>query len=186
MKGHDFPDLGKVMDDIFCAAEDFTNAFTDRMRFHPNDKGLRWNREFYSTYSFPPSNVFMTEDKTLVFEFAVAGFPEDSMTLEFKGDYLVFSGELPEDAQDPEDARYFKRRLKRKSFSNQRYYVPSDKFDRETVKAVYRNGMLTVTIPARDEVTSEPGVSINIEIDDEKPKAKAKPKKDDESKKEAD
>jgi HSP20 family molecular chaperone IbpA len=184
MKRHDFPDLGKVMDDIFCAAEDFTNAFTDRMRFHPHERAFKWDREFYSTYSFPPSNVYMTEDRTLVFEFAVAGFPEDSIKLEFKGDYMVFSGELPEDTQDPPDARYFKRRLKRKSFGEQRYYVPSDKFDRDAVKAVYRNGMLTVTIPAREEVTDEPPVSIRIVIDDEKPKAKTKPKKDIEAKKE--
>jgi len=174
---HDFPDLGKVMDDIFCAAEDFTNAFTDRMRFHPHERRVKWDQEFYSTYSFPPSNVFMTEDKVLVFEFAIAGFPEDSITLEFKGDYMVFSGELPEDAQDPSDARYFKRRLKRKSFSDQRYYVPADKFDRDKVTAVYRNGMLTVTIPPREGVEEEPAVKVNIVNEDEAP-PKSKPKKE--------
>ena len=177
MKRHDFPDLGKVMDDIFCAAEDFTNAFTDRMRFHPHGKGMKWDHEFYSTYSFPPSNVYMTEDKVLVFEFAIAGFPEDSITLEFKGDYMVFSGELPEEVQDPADARYFKRRLKRKSFSNQRYYVPADKFDRDGVKAVYKNGMLTVTIQPRETVPDDPSVTIEI-VNEDKAKAKPKPKKE--------
>ncbi|MFW5686513.1 MAG: Hsp20/alpha crystallin family protein [Spirochaetota bacterium] len=167
MKRHDFPDLGKVMDEIFAAAEDFTSAFTDRMQFMPGDKAWKWNREFYSAYSYPPANIYMTEDKTLVFDFAIAGFSEEDVTLQFKGDYMVFSGKLPEEMQEPEGARYFKRRLKRKSFGEQRYYVPEDKFDRDAVKAVYKNGVLTVTVPPKEEVSSEPGVKINIVNEDE-------------------
>ncbi len=167
MKCHDFPDLGKVMDEIFAAAEDFTNAFTDRMQFIPGDKAWKWNREFYAGYSYPPSNIYMTEDKTLIFEFAVAGFGESDVTLEFKGDYMVFSGTLPEAMREPDGARYFKRRLKRKSFGEQRYYVPADKFDHDAVRAVYRNGILSVTIPPREEATTEPGVKINIVSEDD-------------------
>jgi HSP20 family molecular chaperone IbpA len=73
---------------------------------------------------------------------------------------------VPEELKDPEGVRYFKRRLKRKSFSDQRYYVPSDKFDQEKVKAVYRNGMLTVTIPPRDVQPQPEGVKIDIVNDD--------------------
>lgn len=167
MKRHDFPDLGTVMDEIFAAAEDFTNAFTDRMQFMPNDKAWKWNREFYTAYTYPPANIYMTEDKTLVFEFAVAGFSEADIDLQFKGDYMVFAGSLPEEMKEPDGARYFKRRLKRKSFSDQRYYVPEDKFNRDAVKAVYKNGILSVTIPPKEEVTSEPGVKIDIVNEDE-------------------
>jgi HSP20 family molecular chaperone IbpA len=167
MKRHEFPDLGKVMDEIFAAAEDFTSAFTDRMQFNPDEKAWKWNCEYYATYHYPPANIYMTEDKTLVFEFAIAGFSEKDISLEFKGDYMLFSGTVAEDMQEPRDARYFKRRLKRKSFSEQRYYVPGDKFDRNSVKAVYRNGILTVTIPPKDEVKSEPGMKINIVNEDD-------------------
>ena len=163
MGRHEFPDLGKLMDEIFAAAEDFTSTFTDRMQFHPGDNVWKWNHEFYAAYSYPPSDIYMTEDKTLVFVFAVAGFGEKDISLEFKGDYMTFSGELPEDMGDRPGARYFKRRLKRKSFSGQRYYVPADKFDRDRVKAVYKNGMLTVTVPPREEVADGPGVKITIE-----------------------
>jgi HSP20 family molecular chaperone IbpA len=167
MKRHDFPDLGKLMDEIFAAAEDFTSAFTDRMQFTPGDKAWKWNREYYSAYSFPPANIYMTEDKTLVFEFAIAGFGEKDVTLQFKGDYMVFGGTVPEDMKDPEGVRYFKRRLKHRSFSDQRYYVPADKFDRDSVKAVYRNGILTVTIPPKDVQPQDGGVKINIVNEDE-------------------
>lgn len=167
MKRHDFPDLGKLMDEIFSAAEDFTSAFTDRMQFTPGDKAWKWNKEYYSAYPFPAANIYITDDKTLVFEFAVAGFAESDLDLQFKGDYMIFSGTIAEGMKEPEGVRYFKRRLKRKSFTDQRYYVPSDKFDREQVKAVYRNGMLTVTIPPRDVQPQPEGVKINIENEDE-------------------
>ena len=168
MRRHDFPDLGKVMDEIFSAAEDFTSAFTDRMHFNPGDKAWKWNKEFYSTYSYPPANIYMTEDKTLVFDFAVSGFSEKDITLQFKGDYMVFSGTLPEEMAEPTGARYFKRRLKRKSFAEQRYYVPADKFDHEKVSAVYKNGILKITVPPQDEVAEEPGVTIDISNEEEK------------------
>ena len=167
MKRHDFPDLGKLMDEIFAAAEDFTSAFTGRMQFHPGEKAWKWNREYYSSYPYPPANIYMTDKKVLVFEFAVAGFAESDVDLQFKGDYMVFSGTVPEGATDPSDARYFKRRLKLKSFSDQRYYVPADKFDREAVTALYRNGVLKVTIPPKEEVPKEDGVKINIVNEDE-------------------
>jgi HSP20 family molecular chaperone IbpA len=168
MKRTDFPDLGKVMDEIFAAAEDFTNAFTDRMQFMPGDKAWKWNREFYTAYNYPPANIYMTEEKVLVFEFAISGFSEKDISLQFKGDYMVFSGTLPDEMAEPAGARYFKRRLKRKSFAEQRYYVPADKFDREKVEAVYKNGILKVTIPPKDEVTQEPGVTIDIKNEEEK------------------
>ena len=166
MKRHDVPDLGKLMDEIFSAAEDFTSAFTDRMQFNPGEKAWNWNKEYYSAYPYPAANIYITGDKTLIFEFAIAGFAETDVELEFKGDYMTFSGRVPEELKDPEGVRYFKRRLKRKSFSDQRYYVPSDKFDQEKVKAVYRNGMLTVTIPPRDVQPQPEGVKIDIVNDD--------------------
>ena len=169
MKRHDFPDLGKLMDEIFSAAEDFTSAFTEGMQFTPDEKAWKWNREYYAAYPFPAANIYMTEDKTLVFEFAIAGFGEKDVALEFKGDYMIFSGTIPAEMKDPEGVRYFKRRLKRKSFSDQRYYVPADKFDRDQVKAVYKNGILTVSIPPRDVQPQTEGVKINIVNEDEGP-----------------
>ena len=170
MKRHDFPDLGKLMDEIFSAAEDFTSAFTDRMQFHPGEKAWKWNREYYSSYPYPPANIYMTQDKVLIFEFAVAGFAEKDVKLEFKGDYMIFGGTVPEGMADPEDARYFKRRLKLKNFTNQRYYVPADKFDREKVTASYKNGVLKVTIPPKEEVPQDEGVKINIVNEEEEAK----------------
>lgn len=174
MKRHDFPDLGKVMDEIFSAAEDFTSAFTDPMHFNPDDKAWNWNREYYSAYPFPAANIYMTEGKTLIFEFAIAGFGENDVDLEFKGDYMTFSGTVPEEIKHPDGVRYFKRRLKLKSFADQRYYVPADKFDRDKVKAVYKNGVLAISVPPKEVQPQPEGVKINIVNEDEAPKKEKK------------
>ena len=156
MKQHDFIDLGKLMDDIFAAAEDFTTVFTDSMSWGST------RRDFYPSYAYPPTNVYITEDKELVFEFAVAGFREEDITLEFKGEHLHFSADLPDDFPRPENAKYFKQRLKMKPIEAQKYYVPSDKFDRERVSALLRNGILRVTIPPKDEPDTREGVKVKI------------------------
>ncbi|MFA6506580.1 MAG: Hsp20/alpha crystallin family protein, partial [Treponemataceae bacterium] len=100
------------------------------------------NVDYYPSYSYPPMNVYMLADRTLVFEFALAGFDEKDIGLSFQGDYMVFSARMSLEVPADEGVRYFKRRLKLKDIEKQKYYVPADKYDQERVKAVYRNGIL--------------------------------------------
>ncbi len=170
MKTHEFLDIGRIMDEIFEAAEDFRSQLKSRMEYSPSGKGLNLGdiRDFYPAYSFPPSNIYMKADKTLTFEFALAGFAEDDISLEFKGDYLFLTVEGAERLQPSEEVKYFKKRLKYKDVSGQRYYVPEDKFDRERTRATYKNGILRVIIPPREEATGQPSVKIKIEKDTSK------------------
>ncbi len=165
MKNPDFIDVGRIIDEIFEAAEDFTNAFKDSVTFG-TDKfaGLRFGekRDFYPAYSYPPANVYITEDKTMVFEFALAGFNEDDITIEFRGDHMFFSAHVSDDLKPEGEVRYFKRRLKLKDIRSQKYYVPADKYDQENAKAVFRNGILRVTVPPHEIVQQKEGVRITI------------------------
>jgi len=94
-------------------------------------------------------NVFLTADRTLVFEFALAGFDEKNIDLSFQGDYMIFSARIIVDQPVEENVRFFKRRLKLKDIDKQKYFVPADKFNQENVKAVFRNGILRITVPAQ-------------------------------------
>ncbi len=161
----DFLDIGRIIDDMFDAAEDFTNVFKDTMSF-PQSKVYQFRtgekKDFYPLYSYPPANVYMTEEKTMVFEFALAGFREEDINLEFRGDYMIFSATVAEDMKPEQGVRYFKRRLKLKDINEQKYYVPADKFDQEATTAVFRNGILRVTVPPREAAPSKEGVKIDI------------------------
>lgn len=164
-------DLGEVFDEIFDAAQDFRNefhhnwpGFESHFRHHDQE-----NADFYPNYSFPPMNVYMNADRSLGFEFALAGFDEKNISLAFQGDYMIFSAAIGENggAEDESESfnpnvRYFKRRLKFKDIEKQKYYVPLDKYDQEKVKAVFKNGVLRVTIPPRDEVEQSDGIKIEI------------------------
>jgi HSP20 family molecular chaperone IbpA len=166
-------DLGTVFDEIFEAARDFHNEL--RKNFHGDafcgKHGDSWsfneNTDYYPNYSYPPMNVFMSNDRSLTFEFAIAGFEEKDINLSFQGDYMVFSALIPKAAQEgipstEEGLRYFKRRLKMKDIEKQKYFVPLDKYAQENVKAIYRNGILKVSIPPKDEPNQSDGIKIDI------------------------
>ena len=185
MKGaKNYMDLGSIFDDIFEAAQDFKDEFHRNFnRCDPESTGFGQgpfgfgkqffdeNTDFYPNYSYPPMNVFMTGDRTLVFEFALAGFDEKDISLSFQGDYMVFSARITDnagaDTDSPaklaeENVRYFKRRLKMKDIEKQKYFVPLDKYAQEKVKAVYKNGILRVSIPPKDEPDQNDGIKIEI------------------------
>ena len=179
-------DLGNVFDELFEAANEFRDEFQKNFNPHGaygNNFGSRkdghsWvfdeNTDYYPNYSYPPMNVYMTGDRSLIFEFALAGFDEKDISLSFQGDCMVFSASMPENSDpDPDDAgnrssppdeniRYFKRRLKMKDIEKQKYFVPMDKYAQEKVKAVFKNGILRVSIPPKEEPDQNEGIRIEI------------------------
>ncbi|MBN1686176.1 MAG: Hsp20/alpha crystallin family protein [Spirochaetales bacterium] len=170
MKDRIVIDLAQMLDEIFEATHSFGEAFKKGFTFpHRGDGPFQWdeNVDFYPHHSYPPANAYITEDRTLIFEFALAGFPESGISLEFQGDHMVLSAKALKDQETTENVRYFKHRLKLKDIEGQKYFVPADKFDRDKVKAVYKNGLLKVTIPSVENVESKEGIRINIVQEDE-------------------
>ena len=100
-------------------------------------------------------------ERELVFEFALSGFSEKHINLQFKGDYMVLSAGMTEE-QPQEDRRYFKRRLKFKPVKEQKYYVPANKFDRDKVSATFNNGLLKIIVPPREDYNAEEGIKVEI------------------------
>jgi HSP20 family molecular chaperone IbpA len=185
MKGSkSYVDMGTIFDEIFDAARNFSDEFQRNFNQFGPDCGrgpfaqrnpFDENVDYYPNYSYPPMNVYMTGNRSMVFEFALAGFDEKDISLSFQGDYMVFSAKIAEDFPvseysgengEPrlpdENIRYFKRRLKMKDIEKQKYYVPLDKYAQEMVKAVYKNGILKVTIPPKDEPDQSDGIRIEI------------------------
>ena len=182
-------DLGNIFDEVFEVARDFHDEF--RKNFNARgcgageSEGHPWifdeNIDYYPNYSYPPMNVYMTADKSLVFEFALAGFDERDISLSFQGDYMVFSAVIPpagspdageaasiiEGRPSPSgNIRYLKRRLKMKDIEKQKYFVPLDKYAQDKVKAVFRNGILRVSIPPKEEPDMNNGIRIEIVTED--------------------
>jgi HSP20 family protein len=188
MKGNKmYVDIGSILDDVFEAAKDFGEkiknfgpefegckpnpmggGFQANGEAHGGAAGSAWfdsqtdeNADYYPNFSYPPMNIFLTPERSIVFEFAVAGFEEKNISLSFQGDYMVFSARMEVEPLQ-EGIRFFKRRLKLKDIDKQKYYVPADKFDQEKVKAVFKNGILKVTVPPREQAETTDGIKIEI------------------------
>lgn len=167
MKERQFVDIGRIMDDIFEQAEDIREAFTEVFGEGKRPWWASGQHDFYPAYSYPPANIYLTPDRALVFEFAMAGFRQDDIDLQFRGDYMVIEARVLEEYKTAEVLQTFKRRIRFKNMEAQKYYVPKDKFDQDRTTAVLRNGVLRVTVPARDEKTDEPGIKVEVELGDE-------------------
>jgi HSP20 family molecular chaperone IbpA len=111
--------------------------------------------------------MFMTQDRHLIFEFALAGFDEKNISLNFQGDYMIFSATIDVPPETGENLKFFKRRLKLKDVEKQKYFVPADKYDQEKVKAVFKNGILKVTVPPKEDLEQSGGVKIEIIREDD-------------------
>lgn len=164
MHNRDFMDLGRIFDRIFDAAENFGDVFGN-VDVNFNKPGE--HRDFYSIYPFPPVNTYMTADKTMVFEFALAGYAESDISLQFHGDYMTLDADAPHQPPMDDNVMFFNRRLKYKPIVGQKYYVPADKFDHDRAKAVFKQGILRVTVPPKEEATNPPGVKIEIVREEE-------------------
>jgi len=155
------------MDEIFDATQNLGNAFKDGFSFKG---GCHWdeNVDYYPAYCFPPTNVYLSKDKELIFEFALAGFDKENIGLLFQGDYMVLTVKIPGDQKEEnyKDVRFFKRRLKLKEIAGQKYYVPANKFDRERVTARYKNGLLKIIVPSREDLPKEEGIKVDIKDED--------------------
>jgi len=91
-----YVDIGAILDEVFEAAKDFGEKMKD---IGPDMEGEPWqhkprfddeNADYYPAYSFPPMNIYLTSERSIVFEFALAGFAEKDIVLTFQGDYMVF------------------------------------------------------------------------------------------------
>jgi HSP20 family molecular chaperone IbpA len=181
-----YVDIGSILDEVFDAAKTFGENFQgmgDKMGHGPNfnvhvntgggapgssgpkpwfDMNQDENADYYPGYSYPPMNIYLTSERGMVFEFALAGFDEKDISLTFQGDYMVFSARINLDEAPSDEVRYFKRRLKLKDVEKQKYYVPADKFAQDKVRAVFKNGILKVTVPPKEESETPEGIKIEI------------------------
>ncbi len=161
-------DLGRIMDEAFKFAENFREEFgqdaAEKMRQAAEHfgRGPFGNPDYYPAYLYPPATIYLTRDKRLIMEIALAGFEEKDISIQFRGDHLLFSAKAPQHTEPEEGAQYFKRRLKLKDIEEQRYYAPADKFDQAGTEAHFHNGLLRVVVPPREKV--ETGEEIRIDI----------------------
>jgi HSP20 family molecular chaperone IbpA len=167
-------DFNDIFSDISNAAKKFQSEFSKYMQERGfNDSGVYGKNDGCNEYDWPPVNIYNScgaSGACLVFEFGLAGFYEEDISITFQGDYMVLSA-LYRNAlktcaeQDgscgAEPPQYIEKSLCVDSIEKQKYYVPLDKYAQEKTNAVYKNGLLRVNIPQKEE-NEQDGIKIKI------------------------
>lgn len=119
-----------------------------------------FNRDFSETNTTLPSvNIKETEDKFGV-EVAVPGFNKKDFNIELNNNELTISSEKKEENEHNNGERYTRREFSYQSF--RRTFTLPNTVDGEKISAQYKDGVLHVDIPKREEAKPKPPKQIAI------------------------
>jgi HSP20 family molecular chaperone IbpA len=97
--------------------------------------------------NFPPANVAVTKDGSLILELAVAGYEPENIDITTEDDKVIVSSTRDQTSEEAPEVIY--RGIKASSFKV--YFPIPSKFDLPKIDAKFKNGLLTITIPVAEE-----------------------------------
>lgn len=140
----DKSDFNLFMDRFIDGARNITDNLVEKGGEFAKESGLKDFKDYYPFYSWPPLNLYVVQDNSLVFEFGLPGFIKDDVSIAFEDDYLLFSATASNGFSRDSIIRSFKKKLKLRDIKQQKYYLPEDSFDRKNYSMYMKNGLLRV------------------------------------------
>ena len=128
-----------------------------------------WDDFFNDTFfkSFPthrnghksPDVNIMEEEKEYRIEMAVPGLSKKDIRIDLENDLLTISYDRKEDKEERK-RNYLKREIRYGSF-NRSFELP-DTIDSEKIKANHSDGILSISLPKKEEVVTKANKTIEI------------------------
>lgn len=137
----------------------WSNLFDDFL----NNNWSDWTNRHYSdtNTTLPSVNIKETEENFEV-EMAAPGMEKDDFKVEVNNGYLTISSEKKSETKtEDKKGRYTKQEFRYESFT--RSFTLPDSADLEKIAAKYEKGILTISIPKREETKPKPVRQISIE-----------------------
>ncbi|MCC6601354.1 MAG: Hsp20/alpha crystallin family protein [Crocinitomicaceae bacterium] len=106
----------------------------------------------------PAANVKESKEN-FVIELAVPGRDKEDFSIRTEGKNLVISYEKAEKSET-ENEKFSRREFKLSSFS--RTFLLPEVVDKESIGASYNNGILSITLPKKDEAMRENNKEIRV------------------------
>ena len=128
------------------------------------DRLNRMFSEFYGGEPFtrgwlPPVDIFETQNHEVVLKAELPDVKREDINLTFENGVLTLKGERKFD-QETKAETYHRRERKYGSFS--RSFTVPNTVDAGRINASYRDGVLTITLPQREEAKPKQ-ISVNVE-----------------------
>lgn len=129
------------------------NTFNEEDWFRLPD---RWNLNDTA----PAVNILETEDNFEV-ELAVPGMKKDDFAIDLEKNVLTISAEDKVETEENEDeGRYTRREFRYSSF--RRSFTLPESANGDKITAQYKDGVLAITIPKKEEAKPKPPMAIKI------------------------
>lgn len=139
-------------------SDSYVPSFIDR--FFNNDL-MDWGMNNFSSTntSLPAVNVRETEDDYFI-EVAAPGMKKQDFKINYNNNVLTISSERQEEKEDRNE-KYSRREFSYQSFQRS-FTVPHNDVDGEKIEASYKDGILNIKLPKREEVKPKPAREIKI------------------------
>jgi len=121
-----------------------------------------WGLSNYSDAgsTLPAVNIRETEDSYEV-EMAAPGMNKEDFKIELDNNLLTISSEKTEEHEDNGKEKYSRKEFSYQSFQRS-FNLPKEVVDEEKIEAHYKNGVLHLTIPKKEQAKQKPPRKIQI------------------------
>lgn len=109
--------------------------------------------------SVPRANIVETNDDFRV-DIAAPGMKKDDFHVEFENNVLTIHSEFSDNIEDTENQNYVRKEYNFQSFKRS-FYLPNT-VEAERIKATYKDGILSLLIPKKEEAKKKPPRTIAI------------------------
>ncbi len=130
----------------------FFNEFFDRDLYDTANAG-------FDDSTMPAVNIKEGKDEYTV-EVAAPGMKKDDFRIELDNNLLVISSEKSEEHEDKQEGEFTRREFSYSSF--RRSFALPKTIKEEDIKATYKDGVLMITLPKKDEAKEKPKKQIKI------------------------
>ncbi len=137
-----FGGWGSLMDELFS-----------------DDLQMLKNKDFNNSVSNPKVNI-RESDEAYVLDMAVPGFKKSDFKIDIESEELTIAAEIKVDDDDKKEANFTRREFSFTSFK--RTFSLPETVEEGAVKANYENGILTLSIPKKEEAKPKPARNIEI------------------------
>jgi HSP20 family protein len=120
--------------------------------------GSAWNQPFNKT-KLPSVDIHENQDGFNV-EMAVPGYDKTDFKIELENNQLTISSEKKAEQEMKEDQQFTRKEYSCQSFS--RSFLLPDAADSDKIEAKYDNGILTVSVPKKEEARPKPAKQIAV------------------------
>jgi HSP20 family protein len=147
--------LARLSNNEFPSLPSFFN------RFFEGDL-MDWsNSNFAGSNSTLPAVNVRENDEEFLIDVAAPGMKKDDFKLNFDNGRLTISSEFKDEKSEKNGDRYTRREYRYQSFQRT-FTIPENVVAGEKIQAKYLDGILSITLPKREEVKPKPAREIKI------------------------